>query len=275
MKKWALFLMVLMGVGSVAARPYMPEFALDDSCPKEKPFGYYGDCVGCDSEKHLMIREGHEKDFEICSNRETIGDDALKLSILKDCPSNAPMRDINGDCIPCDYIHFLMADKEECQKCPNRVFGTDEVWSNGVCELKECPPEAPLKDKNECLSCDRTGLVLSVDKEMCQKCSETYAWYRGKCVPVVDTAFDDSPLIDLEYAFMMEESHFERYVTEDCDVADPILTTRQNCDQCPNREYKNGRCVLKQDVKQQNSHPRRGGLVIPVRWDEGNSEVKE
>jgi len=271
MKKWVLFLMMLLGAGRVDARPYMPEFALDASCPKEKPFGYYGDCVGCDDYRFLDIKEGHEKDFEICSNRETINEGELPArSILKKCPVEAPMRNHIGSCVSCDYSHFLWATKEECQKCPNRVSSVDEVWSENYCELKECPSDAPLKDNHECLSCDSKGLILSVDQEMCQRCSETYEWYRGKCVPVVAAkVFDDDTLIDLEYWVMLDESHFDMYITHDCHVTDAILTTKRNCQQCPNREYKNGRCVLRQDIEQKSTHPgNRGGLVMPVKWDD-------
>jgi len=76
-------------------------------------------------------------------------------------------------------------------------------------------------------------------------------------------------LIDLEYWVMAEESHFDMYITHDCYVTDAILTTQRNCQQCPNREYRNSRCVLREDMEQKNTHPgNRGGFVMPVRWDE-------
>ena len=243
MKKWVLFLMVLMGVGSVDARPYMPEFALDASCPKEKPFGYYGDCVGCDSYEALDIKKGHEKDFEICQNRITIParEPFLAKSILKECPLEAPMRDHKSSCISCDTTYPIINGKD-CNKCPNRevMTGTEE------CVLKECPPDKPLKSHGDCLSCNWKGIDISVTKEMCEKCPNTYKWYQEKCIPIISND-EDIPLIDLEMILPIDESLHWEFANKKCDASEPITTTKENCDLCPNREYVDGKCILKKE----------------------------
>ena len=279
MKKTTVLLILLLCVSDGAdARRWDYKYALDPTCPEEKPFKDFEECVGCNSYEALDIAIGHEKDFEICSNRKTIKDPVLhrSSSILKTCPPEAPIRNHLGSCIPCDFPYWLGVDKKECDKCPNRISINDPAYETSICDLKECPKDRPLKEKHECLSCDLLGMVLSVNQEMCEKCPDTYEWYHERCVPILANAeFGDNPLIDLEYSVMLDESLFDQYVTHDCNVSDPIFTTQKNCSQCPNREYKNGRCVLRQDIKQQNIHPRYGGLVTPIHWDEEKLETKK
>ena len=176
MKKWVLFLMVLMGAGRVDARPYMPEVALDASCPKEKPFGYHSDCVGCDYLEMMVIERGHEVDFEICSNRETIN----TKSILKSCPKNAPVRDVNGSCWPCSYKRLILATKEECDKCANRIAVEDQYLGE-ICELRECPPETPMRVRHECLPCNLEVWDPIISREDCGKCPN-HEYVDGKCI---------------------------------------------------------------------------------------------
>ena len=256
MKKWALFLMVLFGANSVWALSLrLREYALNDKCPKEKPFGDVGElfdlfpidvCVGCDSLDRLAIAKGHEDDFKICSNRKTVEQYETLFSILKNCPSDAPMREENGTCISCSETALVFMDKIECDKCSNRQSVKTPEYpyaGNDVCELKECPQGTPLRDRHECLPCSSEGLVLSVDKETCQKCPDTYEWSQEKCVPIKMTREGLPLLIDLSQSFRVW-SHFV-YGSTSCDTTESITTTQKNCEQCSQRVYVDGKCVLK------------------------------
>ena len=58
-----------------------PSFISED-CPKDKPFtgrNSRKECVDCEVKYALLIKEGHETDFDICPNRVTIdGESYLK-----------------------------------------------------------------------------------------------------------------------------------------------------------------------------------------------------
>lgn len=218
-------------------------YAKDTSCPQDTPFGSHGNCVGCNSYEALTIAKGHEKDFEICSNRMIIAENSpfqaqsiLKESILKECPAEAPMRDHKNSCISCDTTYPVYT--EDCQKCTNR-----ELLRNTKCVLKECPADKPLKSDGDCLSCDQKGLDLSVTQEMCEKCSNTYKWYQERCIPIM-SASKDYPLVDLDMSFHVEDWWHREFWRRRCDVLEPITTIKESCDQCPNRKYIDGECVL-------------------------------
>ena len=54
----------------------------------EKPQSVHSEnykCLSCFEEKPIPIKKGHKKDFEICTNRETIKK-GYDWSILKKCP---------------------------------------------------------------------------------------------------------------------------------------------------------------------------------------------
>ena len=178
MKKWVLFLMVLIGVNGVEAMLVGPRYRSDSRCPKEKPFSDRytgGECIGCDYLEMMVIERGHEVDFEICSNRETVN----AKSILKSCPKNAPVRDVSGSCWPCSYKRLILATKEECDKCANRI-AVEDMYLGKICELRECPPEAPMRARHECLPCNFEVWDF-ISREDCGKCPNR-EYVDGKCI---------------------------------------------------------------------------------------------
>lgn len=99
---------------------------------------------------------------------------------LTNCPKNAPLRDFNGSCYPCDAIQEYVWDIpiQNCDVCPNRYI--DE---HGNCLLKGqetpkplwekdknapqgnkdiiCPDDKPLKSWNNlCFSCDTKEEII-------------------------------------------------------------------------------------------------------------------
>ena len=126
--------MLLFAISSnVNALTLPKEYKSNKNCPKERPFAdifanYLSDfstdlhCIGCETLHEIKIADGHEKDFEICSNREIIKEYDSKYSILKKCPTDTPMRAKRGACISCFEDDFVVVDIEECNKCPNRKY---------------------------------------------------------------------------------------------------------------------------------------------------------
>ena len=266
MKKIFLLVILLFAISdSVNALIVPTEYALNKDCPAEKPFAdilatYFSDlsdldsdfsadlhCIGCDTLHEIKIADGHEKDFKICSNREITKKYDSKYSILKKCPTDAPMRAKWGACISCSETDFVVVDIEECNKCPNRVSFEDKKYVSNICELKKCPADKPLKDDYMCLSCNIEGKVLSVNQEICEKCPDTYRWYQKKCVPIKRTGYKGEPLLnDLSQTFRMEDNRGMFYGSVGCKSKAAITTTEENCNQCANRKYIDGKCLLKE-----------------------------
>ena len=90
-KKVILCLVITMFicVSYAACMDWMEEASISKDCPPDKPFHFdaYGykcgekpqsvhsenyKCLSCFEEKPIPIKKGHKKDFEICTNRETI-----------------------------------------------------------------------------------------------------------------------------------------------------------------------------------------------------------
>lgn len=172
MKKIFVMLIILLGTslkvrGDIMILP--SGYFFDDHCPREKPFSYgtsdWGkgykpktekNCVGgCDTLNTMHILYGHEEDFLICENRETID----YSSRLKVCPKDYPLREYNGNCIPCKGVN-LIKNKQDCDACPNFKY------KDGYCY--QCPIENPLFGFGECYDCKTDYVEFS--EEECNAC---------------------------------------------------------------------------------------------------------
>ena len=99
-------------------------------CPKERPLqDYYGVCHNCDDPDAILLNiwrcnwvensvfnnnPWRGKENEACPNRiETQGGShtCFKHTILKDCPSDKPLRDENGGCRSCDEVDDIPLHK--------------------------------------------------------------------------------------------------------------------------------------------------------------------
>ena len=258
-------------------------------CPPERPFTNYGypymnqdECLGCGVNRSIYI-EGHETDFEVCTERETVNG----YSRLKKCPDNF-FRDRHDGCISCDNLSFVTVTKEsDCAVCLNREVVSVEQYDETFlhCQLKNCPPEAPLTAGGDCFSCD-ADIIPTNAKEACEKCpdrvffpkdytlfenDEKRVYFRkDTCLPSRYTL--DRPLLNfpnqisivgkknIEYGGgavtfrLCNDCSFEemyRLETNDwvdydpCETADDVWTTAEICARCPNREYKEGVCIFK------------------------------
>ncbi|MBR6412505.1 MAG: hypothetical protein IKS41_05030 [Alphaproteobacteria bacterium] len=224
-----------------------------EKCPPDKPFftpfreiPFHDDlekqCFGCNEWKILYpFLEKDRKEIAKCPERTLTQEGPCYKSILKVCPPEAPLRDHEGSCFSCfESERVYINQKSDCDVCPNRTF-VDEEIGHDICALSICPDSAPLRDKFSCFSCDKPA-VLNTTQTDCEKCPNR-RWINGQCFLIMSNN-PEKPLAqfppkreDWEIALI---SHLEP-----CDTPNPIATVKESCDKCPNREYKDGQCILK------------------------------
>jgi len=221
MKKLILLFLVLIfttpSFATVCSMPipysYWTDYALSDKCPADKPFlseevvtnanprrilNYK--CVACleFEEDFVRIPEGHEKDFEICDNRDIVYSYGTLYSVKK-CPSDFPLRvawaafrEAWYGCESCQAVQWLEIKEADCRLCGDwRTM--KELYGTRYCVLnKSLDPDRPLVENDDKLSYGHNTHLVS--------CAETK----------------------------------------------DIHTTKENCDLCPNREYVDGFCKLKE-----------------------------
>lgn len=189
MKKWVLFLIVLLGTSGASASPRWIEpdnahtegfYSIGKKCPPDKSIGSWQwgipceegeECIvfrweyvcekNCNDLNSFPIEKGKEKDFDICSNRKTVKSMLEGYqSQLKECPENF-IHDKYGNCRAIDgrYVTLNLTE-EQCQ-------GIDRYyWMYGSCvrhdqvdsaisklsqkECKEYPDLTWDKQKQEC-----------------------------------------------------------------------------------------------------------------------------
>ena len=292
MKKILSVLFILFSFSSncwaLRASPYQ----LDGYCPKEKPFSSLDNdnCIGCDELGSIYVGR-YAKDFEICTNRETINE----RSRLKECPKDFPLRDYSGGCYSCDdteaiYMHEnnncsvcsnrmvkdgycilktcprghnfrdasgscytcddaeiykpIVNTKEDCKVCANlEAEKNDETF---ICIPKICPPYAPIKDGGDCRECsDDNWSFTTISPEVCAQCSNR-EWIETQGCRLKESPFPDKPLMNgyPNNVFTHDIPLLAQTTFHDCDVTD-VSTIESNCKVCPNRQWKNGKCILK------------------------------
>ena len=104
----------------------------------------------------------------------------------------------------------------------------------------ECSSDEPMRHRRICEPCDSE--IISIPKRECEKCSETRVFENGY------SFFKKSnnkirPLFTLGIMFDSPDLYANRTY---CDDETEAWTSKSNCDQCPNREYVDGKCVLKE-----------------------------
>jgi len=103
------------------------------TCPKEMPLrADDGACVSCDDYQIISAFN-----CSVCPNRVELKKpyyNAAGRCVLKECPSEAPIRDTNGICHSCDDREsFKPKDENDCERlCPER-----QLKNNGYCDRKK------------------------------------------------------------------------------------------------------------------------------------------
>ena len=116
---------------------------------------------------------------------------------------------------------------------------------------ESCPADAPMqkisyspwRESKECLSC--VTEYLEISSEECAKCGDIRSFeFANELCLFKKSIHKDRPLISIGGfgtdwgGFVMGEFN--------CDIGVPLPTTKSNCDECPERIYKNGSCYPKE-----------------------------
>ena len=129
-----------------------------------------------------------DSDCELrCPNRITWKGDGCAL---KECPPNAPMRDVYGSCWSCKVLEHLavqLENPEDCEKmCPDGVvWHSDSKYFNNACVLKNCPEGSIRGSDGRCLLCESytgVGSNFPLNAEECEKCG-LIGWECPTCIP--------------------------------------------------------------------------------------------
>lgn len=100
--------------------------------------------------------------------------------VLSECPQGY-FRGLMGNCFKCSTTGVSETSgnyeisKEECDKCPERVH------KDGLCILKECPKEAPIRQDGRCLDCGWRFERGEIEESECLKCPNR-KYENGECV---------------------------------------------------------------------------------------------
>lgn len=146
------------------------------------------------------------------------------------CPEDKPIEDTRGRCHACDEKQeFWDAEKENCERCPNRYFRASLFEK---CLFKTCPKDKPIKDDDgECYSCDELSSIEDVKAEECAKCPNR-KMKNGQCILL--ECLSDNPMRSEDGSCLPCEEGFFGRISE------------TECAKCPNMKMINGKCSLKE-----------------------------
>ena len=240
-------------------------------------------------ESLMLDDEEDTANFEVCQNREIVkvNDWGPFRSRLKKCPTSYPVRDLWDNCVSCDNPQqIIIRNEKDCKICSERKT---EKWMDNdySCYLTKCSEKYPLYDNKECLACDAPYWTHN-DKETCEKCpnrqyipsgitlytgvNEHGDKIVGKTLSgcYLKQKIDGLPLFEIDTKTEVVEPNpqkegkriyigsvkfypHQQHVTQhfwSCDEApDNIQTLPEVCAKCPNREYMDGKCILKKEGK--------------------------
>ena len=154
------------------------------NCPEDKPLKKSQPidinviCLPCDTLDRYVKDTDCEK---VCPNRMLWKGG---LCALKECPSNAPLRQDNGACWPCDVSDrgLSLEKPEDCEKvCPNRMlWKSDSKFYNNTCVLKDCPKGTIRMKTGDCSPCqdfiENSSTVYPENPKDCSRCAELIPW---------------------------------------------------------------------------------------------------
>ena len=151
------------------------------------------------------------------------------------CPPDRPIEK-SGKCYPCDELKELSTTSENCALCPNRKF------EKALCVLKECPEGYFPVHSGTCFRCSTDIFDFARDyeisKEVCDRCPER-EYKNGRCV------LKECPKGSVRRNWLLGPG----LDCPSCDALHIIDVTEEECNKCPNRIYKNEKCILKECPK--------------------------
>ena len=207
-------------------------------CPDDTPLRHwdYG-CVSCDFDKNVIPVKAD--DCNVCGTTRKMDKGHCVLNKSPD-----PLRPLvfndnfQAHLLPCKELMPVKTSKENCDLCPNRTY----YDTNGLCALSSCPEDGLISTQLGCVSPNETALLL-LDSTDCSKFQ--------------DRIIVDDVCIMKEYFFingyeMYRSGNFalggldKIFKAISCTEESDVLTTKESCNLCPNREYKDGWCMLKE-----------------------------
>lgn len=163
------------------------------------------------------------------------------------CPAETPLIGREGECLPCDTSEFTN-DVACSEKCPNRRWHEYRK----TCELVACLPEKPLYVSanaifgGSCLPCDTKEDIDVLGDWECAQCPNRQFFESGYGGGICTLACPKNEPIRYKSDSNEDKQSFKCY---SCNSPKAIDLNRKygeyNCLQCPNREIKKGKCILK------------------------------
>lgn len=209
-------------------------------CPPEFPFSAQnGSCFSSaeEAEKHFYITLENTNNDNILRSSFSTAPSAIKGK----CPQDKPLL-YSDKCFSCGETDELSVSKEDCDKCPNRIYKHYSQWGVKVCELKP-PAGKPLQRwDGRFFSCNeekavRVATHCNIEEDCEELCpNRTILYWAGGNVPSVPNCPKEKPLMDSEgicYACNTPVAVGLKYNTRLCEKF------------CPNERHVEGdSCIL-------------------------------
>ena len=147
----------------------------------------------------------------------------------EECPADSPLKGKDGVCYSCDEKDEIYLENEEDNSvCPVRALRKSEYYIISIQHsLNKCPPEKPF------------SYVKKMESHMVfEKKLEGKRW---ECE---DGVICTTPA-GYYYPVIYEALHRFCYSCDD----QTFPFGKEICSKCPNREYVDGKCVLKKEPK--------------------------
>ena len=187
-------------------------------CPEDRPLmDRFFMCWSCDEETPIDLSFNQETNAEFCLNKRYLdGNWSYKCPENKKHLSQSECSTCQGIwyqekcynakdlpkskqkicafksstyCYTCDdLLSFEVGSWRDCEEyCPNRSYNLEHLESHpstANCALRECPQNAPLRDKKgSCYSCEtQWEYVLDADIQNCEVCPNRYVDQDGNCL---------------------------------------------------------------------------------------------
>ncbi len=155
------------------------------TCKTNEIMDEKGNCFPCDSTEIIYMHYKNDNCIKSCGNKR-ISDG--RSCILKNCPSDKPLRDTFGKCHSCDTPDriFVKDVESNCDICPQRTRHTERptMYGNTYCLMANCPADKPLQDENKyCFPCDKPeGVFLGFGSKECPAaCGDQRVFHHGYC----------------------------------------------------------------------------------------------
>ncbi len=202
------------------------------ACPEGHVRNICGFCIACDvinGDKFFSEEECEKCPYHIFNNGHCNrnGSPDLTQPLIEH-------RDLGGGWVienyyTCDEERGISTTKENCDVCPNRIY------IEGLCALKECPYGKLMGQYHECIDCeDILYNQPDITQEECLKCPNLI-YKKGQCL------FKVSQIPDGRFIFKDNLM----WTWDHCNYLANVETEKEYCDLCANREYIDGKCVLK------------------------------